>query len=97
MKHLVYGIQCNVTGVSDGTAIITIKNGENTLLNKTDISGEWHSGDRIFAFSNMSSAYEYADNYTENVTVSMTWLRGVGVMQDLGSQVIQVKRNCMNA
>lgn len=96
MKHLVYGVQCNVTGVTDGTATITIKNGENTLLNKTDISGEWHSGDRMFAFSNMRSAYEYADNYTENVTVSMTWLRGVGVMQDLGSQVVQVKRNCMN-
>lgn len=96
MKHLVYGIQCNVTGVSDGTASIMIKNGDKTLLYKGDISGEYHSDTKLFAFSDMHGAWEYADNYTENVTVSMTWLRGVGVLQDLGSQVIQVKRNCIN-
>lgn len=96
MKHLVYGIQCNVTGVSDGTASIMIKNGDKTLLYKGDISGEYHSDTKLFAFSDMHGAWEYADNYTENVTISMTWLRGVGVLQDLGSQVVQVKRNCVN-
>ena len=96
MKHLVYGIQCNVTGVSDGTASITIKNGDNTILEKTDISSEYHSEELMLAFSDMHSAWQYSDNYTENITVSMTWLRGVGVTQDLGSQVVQVKRNCLN-
>lgn len=96
MKHLVYGIQCNVTGVTDGTASITIKNGDNTLLEKSDISGEYHSGKMFFAFSDMQSAWQNADDYTENVTVSMTWLRGVNILQDLGSQVIQVKRNRVN-
>ena len=96
MKHLVYGIQCNVTGVSDGSASITIKNGDKTLLNKDSISGEYHSDTKMFAFSDMHGAWQYSDNYTENVTISMTWLRGVGVLQDLGSQVVQVKRNCVN-
>lgn len=96
MKHLVYSIQCNVTGVTDGTASITIKNGDNVLLNKTDISGEYHSNDLLFSCSSLYDAWQYADNYTENVTVSMSWLRGVGVLQDLGSQVVQVKRNCKN-
>lgn len=96
MKHLVYGIQCNVTGVSDGTASITIINGNTVLLAKSGISSDYHSEELMFAFSDMHGAWEYADNYTENVTVSMTWLRGVGVLQDLGSQVIQVKRNCKN-
>ena len=96
MKHLVYGIQCNVTGISDGTATITIKNGDTTLLSQSNISGEYHSGDLVFAFSDMHGAWQYADNYTENVTVSMTWMRGVGILQDLGSQVVQVKRNCNN-
>ena len=96
MKHLVYCIQCNVTGVTDGTASITIKYGNKVLLSKDNISGEYHSDNLMFAFSDMLSAWQYADNYTENVTVSMTWLRGVGVLQDLGSQVIQVKRNTNN-
>lgn len=96
MKHLVYGLQCNVTGISDGTASVTIKNGDNTLLEKTDISGEYHSEKMMFAFSDMHSAWQYSDDYSENVTVSLTWHRGVGITQDLGSVVIQVKRNCMN-
>lgn len=96
MKHLVYRIQCNVTGVTDGTASITIKNGDNVLLEKTDISGEYHSDELLFSCSSLYDAWQYADNYTENVTVSMTWLRGVGVLQDLGSQVVQVKRNSKN-
>ncbi len=96
MKHLVYSIQCNVTGVSDGTASITIKRDNTVLLNKTDISGEYHSDELFFTCSDGSGAWQYSDNYTENLTVSMTWLRGVGVLQDLGSQVIQVKRNCKN-
>lgn len=96
MKHLIYGLQCNVTGVSDGTASISIKNGDNTLLEKADISGEYHSEKMMFAFSDMHSAWQYSDDYSENVTVSLTWHRGVGVTQDLGSAVVQVKRNCMN-
>lgn len=96
MKHLVYGIQCNVTGVTDGTANIKIKKDNKVLLNKTGISGEYHSDDLIFSCSSLYDAWQYSDNYTENVTVSMTWLRGVGVTQDLGSQVVQVKRNCKN-
>lgn len=96
MKHLVYVIQCNVTGVTDGTASITIKKDNNVLLNKTDISGEYHSDDLTFSCSSIYDAWQYSDNYTENITVSMTWLRGVGVTQDLGSQVVQVKRNCKN-
>lgn len=96
MKHLVYGIQCNVTGVSDGSASITITNGDETLLYKDNISGEYHSDTKMFAFSDMHGAWQYSDNYTENVTISMKWLRGVGVLQDLGSQVVQVKRNCVN-
>lgn len=96
MKHLVYSIQCNVTGVSDGTASITIKRDNTVLLNKTDISGEYHSDELYFTCSDWSGAWQYSDNYTENITVSMTWLRGVGVLQDLGSQVVQVKRNCKN-
>lgn len=96
MKHLVYGIQCNVTGVSDGTASITIKNGDHTLLEKSDITGEYHSESKIYTFEDLQSAWQYSDNYTENITISMTWIRGVGITQDLGSRVVQVKRNCVN-
>lgn len=96
MKHLVYILQCNVTGVSDGTASISIWGGGRTLFSKDSISGEYHSGDLMFAISDMQGAWQYSDNYIENVTINMKWMRGVGVLQDLGSQVVQVKRNSKN-
>ena len=49
----------------------------------------------FYSFNNIVDAWTY-DDYTENLTVSMKWMRGVGIEQDLGSQVIQVKRNALN-
>lgn len=96
MKHVGFGIKYTVTGVTDGSAAITIKNNDKTFFTKNDINSSFSSEEKVFQFSDVESAYAYADNYTENITVSMTWLRGVGVNQDLGSQVVQVKRNAMN-
>ncbi len=96
LKHVGFGIKYTVTGVTDGSAAITIKNNDKIFFTKNDINSSFSSEEKVFQFSDVESAYAYADNYTENITVSMTWLRGVGVNQDLGSQVVQVKRNAMN-
>ena len=58
MKHLVYSLQCNVTGVSDGTASITIKRGNTTLLQNNDISGEYHSDEQFVSCSDWSGAWQ---------------------------------------
>ena len=54
------------------------------------------SDGQVFAFNDIYNAWLYADNYTENLTVSIQWTRGIGITQDLGSKVIQVKRGQMN-
>ena len=51
---------------------------------------------QVFSFQDLYSAWQYADNYTENVTISIQWKRSIGITQDLGSKTIQVKRNQMN-
>jgi len=96
MKHCVFGLKYIVTGVTDGTVSITIENAARSFFQKTDITSNWTSEERIICFEDILSAWQYADNYTENLTVSMSWIRGVGVTQNLGSQTIQVKRNSMN-
>ncbi len=96
MRHVVFGIKYKVTGITDGTVSISIKNSQTTFFQNSEINSDITSETKMFSFENVKSAWEYADDYTENVTVSMSWLRGVGVNQDLGSQSVQIKRNKVN-
>lgn len=97
LKHIVYGLQCNVTGITDGAVSITIKNNSDSVLfSRSEITSDYSSDNMLFSCSDLPGAWLYSDNYAENITISMSWLRGVGVLQDLGSRVIQVKRNCIN-
>lgn len=96
MKRTAFGLQYQVNGVSDGTVSIKIKNDSETFVDNTSITSDYTSQELIYTFSDVYSAWKYSDNYTENVTVSASWLRGIGITQDLGSKVIQIKRNRMN-
>lgn len=96
MKHTVFGLQYEVTGITDGTASITIKNDTKTFFTNSSIAADYTSEEKIISFADVYNAWQYADNYTENLTVSVSWTRGVGVVQDLGTKTIQVKRNVMN-
>lgn len=96
LKHTVFGIKTIVQGIPDGSVSITIKNNIKTFFSKSDISSDFQDDGVIYECGNIYDAWQYADNYTENVTVSGVWTRGVGVEQDLGSKEIQIKRNVMN-
>lgn len=96
LKHTVFGLRYEVSGVTDGTVTIKIENSDRTFFNKADITSDYTSDGSIFAFYDIRSSWLYADNYTENLTVSVKWVRGIGITQDLGSKSIQIKRNIMN-
>lgn len=96
LKHTVFGLRYEVNGVTDGTVTIKIGNSERVFFNKADITSDYTSDGSIFAFYDIRSSWLYADNYTENLTVSVKWVRGIGITQDLGSKSIQIKRNIMN-
>lgn len=96
LKHTVFGLQYAVTGITDGTVSVTIKKDNHYFFKKTDIAADYTSEEKIISFYDVYNAWQYADNYTENLTVSLSWTRGVGVVQNLGIKTIQVKRNVMN-
>lgn len=96
LKHTAFGLKYEVTGITDGTVSVTISNNERSLFSNSSITEDYTSEEKIIAFYDTYSAWQYADNYTENLTVSVKWTRGVGVLEDKGSKTIQVKRNVMN-
>ena len=96
LKHTVFGLQYEVKGITDGTVSVEIKNNSRTFFSESNITEDYTSEEKIIAFYDAYNAWLYSDNYTENLTVSLSWTRGIGVLQDLGSKTIQVKRNVMN-
>jgi hypothetical protein len=96
LKRTAFGLQYKVSGVSDGTVTVTIKNSQQTFFKKSDITADYSSEEKVITFKDVCSAWQYADNYTEKVSVSASWARGIGITQDLGSKQVVVKRNKMN-
>jgi hypothetical protein len=96
LKRVSFGVSLYVSGITDGNVSVTIKNSVQTFANNTNITEDTQFGTTIWSFFDLKSAWQYADNYTENFTVSVVWNRSVGVTQNLGTKTIQFKRNTVN-
>lgn len=98
-KRVGYKLKYELNGVTDGEVTVTIKtpSPDYKILIQNTTNTATYSGDEIFVpFYDIANAFSNATNYQENVVVSVSWLRGIGITQDLGSKTIQVKRNNLN-
>ena len=96
-KRVGFKLKYELSGVTDGEVTVTVKNSTRTFINNTTNTATYSSDTQFIAFGNTADAWKYADNsYTENLDVSVSWKRGIGVTQDLGTKTVQVKRNCLN-
>lgn len=96
LKRVGFKLKYELSGVTDGEVTVTIANSDKTFFQETVSSATYESATKFYAFYEARNAWLYADNYSENLTVSVSWLRGIGVRQDLGSTTVQVLRNCLN-
>ena len=96
LRHTSMGVKYRVSGLTDGSLSITIKRGSNVLINKSEVSSNGDGSSVIFQCSDVYSAWKYPNTYKETLTVSVKWLRGIGITQDLGSVNVDVLRNRMN-
>lgn len=96
LKRVGFRLKYELSGVTDGEVTVKVYNNDRTFINSTTNTASYESEEQFIAFYDTYSAWLYADNYTENLTVAVVWKRGIGVTQDLGTKTIQVKRNCLN-
>ena len=82
LKRTAFGLKYEVSGVTDGTVSVKIENTSRIFFENTEITSEYESEEKIFTFSDVYSAWKYANNYTESITVSATWARGVGITEN---------------
>lgn len=94
MKHEGFGLQYNVNGICDGSVSVVIDNNlENddkvTYFSQPAITGNFTSPQKVIEFRDMTAE-------TEQVKVSVVWTRGNNVVDDLGSTIVNVRRNKVN-
>jgi len=95
-KRVGFKLKYELSGVTDGEVTVKVYNDTRTFIENTTNTSTYASEEQFIAFYDAHSAWQYADNYSENLTVAVSWKRGIGVTQDLGTKIIQVKRNCLN-
>lgn len=96
LRRTGFKLKYELSGVTDGEVTVKVYNGTRTFIENTTNTASYESEEQFIAFYDTYSAWQYADDYTENMTVAVTWKRSIGVTQNLGTKVIQVKRNCLN-
>lgn len=95
LKRVSFGIKVNVSNITDGNVAVKCYNSFNTFVDVSGLTANYESEGKLFSMYDIYNAWQYADSYTENITLDVTWNRGVGVTQKW-SKTIQVKRNAMN-
>lgn len=96
LRRTGFGLKYELSGVTDGEVTVKVYNDTRTFIENTTNTSSYESEEQFIAFYDTYSAWQYADNYTENMKVSVVWKRSIGVTQGLGTKTIQVKRNCLN-
>ena len=96
LRRTGFKLKYELSGVTDGEVTVKVYNGTRTFIENTTNTASYESEEQFIAFYDTYSAWQYADDYTENMTVAVTWKRSIGVTQNLGTKVIQVRRNCLN-
>lgn len=97
LKRVSFGLKFMISGITDGSVYYSCKNTNNQiLLENNNITSNYESSVLIRSFKNIHNCWLNFENYTENITVNVKWTRINGVVQDLGSKILPVKRNSIN-
>ena len=95
LKRVSFGIKVKVSNITDGDVSVKCYNGYNTFIDVSELTSNYESEGALFSMANVYDAWQYSSNYLENITMSVTWNRGVGVTQSW-TKTVQIKRNVMN-
>jgi len=99
LKRVGFKLKYELSGVTDGDVTVKIYNSAKSFIDNTTSSATYSSAPQFYAFYEARNAWLYADDYTENFTLALSWKRDLGngpVTVDYGTKTIQIKRNCLN-
>ena len=101
MKRVVFGMQFEVSGISDGSFSFEVVDANvepEPAFSKGDITSDTTFEEEIHTYRYVYACWQNAsssDNYSQDFTINMTWVRGNGVTQTLNPLKVTFKRNVM--
>ena len=96
LKRVGFKLKYELSGVTDGEVTVKVYNDNKTFIDNTTSTATYSSEPQFYAFYEARNAWLYADDYMENMTLAVSWKRGIGVTENYGTKTIQIKRNCLN-
>lgn len=96
LKRVGFKLKYELSGVTDGEVRVRVYNSDKTFIDNTTNNATYSSEPFFYAFHETRNAWLYSDDYMENFTLAVSWLRGIGITEDYGTKTIQLKRNCLN-
>lgn len=96
LKRVGFKLKYELSGVTDGEVTVKVYNSTKTFIDNTTSTVTYSSEPVFYAFYEARNAWLYSDEYMENMTLEVSWKRGIGVTEDYGTKTIQIKRNCLN-
>lgn len=96
LKRVGFKLKYELTGVTDGEVTVKVYNDTKTFIDNTTSTSTYSSEPQFYAFYEARNAWLYSDEYMENMTLAVSWKRGIGVTENYGTKTIQIKRNCLN-
>lgn len=96
LKRVGFKLKYELTGVTDGEVTVKVYNDTKTFIDNTTSTSTYSSEPQFYAFYEARNAWLYSDEYMENMTLAVSWKRGVGITESFGTKTIQIKRNCLN-
>ena len=90
MIRCVFGLKVVVSGLTDGSLSLGTCFGDSWTVTEDGVAR-----DQVRAFIDIYKCWKSYQDYSVTESMSISWTRGNGVKQDLGSQDITVKRNIL--
>lgn len=97
LKRVSFGFKLKVYNIKEGTVSLICKNDYKTFATASNLTSDYETESAIYSMADIYSAWQNADyDYTEPLTLTVTWERAGGLISDTWTKTIQVKRNVMN-
>lgn len=98
MKRCTFGAKFVVTGVTDGAFSFSVQSNNDKVTSRGNIKSDTTYTEQIYTYDNVYDCWQKTimnGDFSQDFTITMTWVRGNGITQTLDPLTVTFKRNVL--
>lgn len=98
MKRCTFGAKFVVTGVTDGAFSFSVQSNKKYVTSGGNIKSDTTYTEQIYTYDNVYDCWQKTimnGDFSQDFTITMTWVRGNGITQTLDPLTVTFKRNVL--